>query len=101
MDQRFIAGVGNIIADETLWQARIHPQRSIESLSEDERLRLFRSMRKILRESVEHYDFIPRKRSWLSHVRGTRDAACPRCGTTLMRTVVAGRTTYFCPRCQE
>jgi formamidopyrimidine-DNA glycosylase len=101
MDQHFMAGVGNIIADETLWQARNEPRRRIESLTQDERRRLFRSMRKILRESVEGYDFIPRKRSWLSYVRGKRDAACPRCGTPLARAVVAGRTTYFCPQCQR
>lgn len=100
MDQSFLAGVGNIIADETLWQARINPRRRIESLSEEDRRRLYASMRKILRESVEGYDDIPRKRSWLSYVRGRPGAECPRCGTPLERTVVAGRTTYFCPHCQ-
>src|SRR5439155_17677812 len=85
MDQRFLAGVGNIIADETLWQAGINPRRAIESLSEEERLRLYGSMRKILRESVEGYDSIPRKRSWLSSVRGRPGAECPRCGTPLER----------------
>jgi formamidopyrimidine-DNA glycosylase len=100
MDQSFLAGVGNIIADETLWQARIHPRRRIESLSDPDRRRVYRSMRKVLRESVDRYDSIPRKRSWLSYVRGRRDAACPRCSTPLARAVVAGRTTYFCPHCQ-
>jgi formamidopyrimidine-DNA glycosylase len=100
MDQSFIAGVGNIIADEVLWQARLHPKRRIESLSDEERARLFTSMRRVLRESVERYDFIPRKRSWLSHERGRPGAACPRCRTPLVRAVAAGRTTYFCPRCQ-
>ena len=101
MDQRFLAGVGNIIADETLWQARIHPRRTIPSLSEEERRKLYGAMHKVLRESVESYDSIPRKRSWLSNVRGRPGAACPRCGTPLERMVVAGRTTYFCPRCQS
>jgi formamidopyrimidine-DNA glycosylase len=100
MDQTLLAGVGNIIADETLWQARIHPLRRVESLDPEERGRLFAKMRRILRESVEGYDYIPRKRSWLSHVRGLPGAACPRCHTPLSRMVAAGRTTYFCPRCQ-
>jgi formamidopyrimidine-DNA glycosylase len=100
MDQAFIAGVGNIIADEVLWQARIHPRRRIESLDEDERGRLFAQLHRVLREAVEGYDYIPRKRSWLSAVRGLPGARCPRCGTPLARATVAGRTTYFCPHCQ-
>jgi formamidopyrimidine-DNA glycosylase len=100
MDQTFVAGVGNILADEVLWQARIHPRTRIESLSDDQRATLYRVMRRVLRQAVEGYDYIERKRSWLSSVRGQRDAECPRCGTPLDRTVVAGRTTYFCPNCQ-
>lgn len=100
MDQWFIAGVGNIIADEVLWHARIHPRRRIESLGEEERRRLYTQLHGVLREAVEGYDYIPRKRSWLSHVRGLPDGRCPRCGSPLQRTTAAGRTTYFCPRCQ-
>jgi formamidopyrimidine-DNA glycosylase len=100
MDQGFIAGVGNIIADEVLWHARIHPRRRVESLDADERRRLFTQLRRVLREAVEGYDYIPRKRSWLSGVRGLPGARCPRCKTPLGRATVAGRTTYFCPRCQ-
>jgi formamidopyrimidine-DNA glycosylase len=101
MDQTFVAGIGNIIADEVLWHAKLGPRRSIESLSEEDRSRLYREIRTILREAVDRYDYLPRKRSWLSHVRGRPDAACPRCGTRLDRTVVAGRTTYSCPVCQS
>ncbi|HEV8421483.1 MAG TPA: DNA-formamidopyrimidine glycosylase family protein [Actinomycetota bacterium] len=101
MDQSFVAGVGNIIADEVLWHARIHPRRRIESLGEDERRRLFHELHKILREAVMGYDYIPRKRSWLSGVRGLPDARCPRCASPLRRATVAGRTTYFCPTCQR
>src|SRR5439155_2031458 len=45
MDQRLVAGIGNILADEILWQARLHPRRTVESLSPDERLRLYRTSR--------------------------------------------------------
>jgi formamidopyrimidine-DNA glycosylase len=100
MDQRLLAGVGNLVADEVLWQARLHPRTRVESLSPDDRARLFAKMRSVLRESVERYDFIPRKRGWLSHVRGQPGALCPRCRTPLARTTAAGRTTYFCPSCQ-
>jgi formamidopyrimidine-DNA glycosylase len=100
MDQTFVAGVGNILADEVLWHARIHPRRRIESLGEVESGRLFSEMRKVLREAVARYDYIPRKRSWLSGVRGLPDARCPRCKSSLRRTTAGGRTTYFCPSCQ-
>ena len=100
MDQSFVAGVGNLIADEVLWQARVHPRRRVEGLDDGERRRLFSRTHAVLRESVDRYDYVPRKRSWLSHVRGLPGARCPRCGTTLERTVAAGRTTWFCPTCQ-
>jgi len=100
MDQSFVAGVGNLIADEVLWQARIHPRRGVETLVDEERKRLHFTMHAVLKESVDRYDHIPRKRSWLTHVRGLPGARCPRCGTGLERTVSAGRTTWFCPACQ-
>jgi formamidopyrimidine-DNA glycosylase len=100
MDQAFLAGVGNLLADEILWQARIHPATRIEDLPEEVRGRLFDALRKVVRTSVERFGEVPHLRGWLLPVRGEPDAACPRCGTPLARTVVAGRTTWFCPRCQ-
>ena len=100
MDQTFVAGVGNLVADEVLWQAGLHPRRAVESLEDDDRVRLYRTMHAVLKESVDKYDYIPRKRSWLSHVRGRLDARCPRCDSPLERITAAGRTTYFCPRDQ-
>ena len=102
MDQTVVAGIGNLLADEILWQARIHPKRRLETMSADEREALFEAMRKVVRESVAaRDDYIPKKRTWLLYVRGAPGAACPRCGTRLERTVAAGRTTWFCPRCQQ
>jgi len=100
MDQGFVAGIGNILADEILWQGRLHPRRKLESLTEEERDRLYSEMRRVLRDAVRGYDYAERKRSWLSHIRGETGAVCPRCGAPLARIVAAGRTTYFCPRCQ-
>jgi formamidopyrimidine-DNA glycosylase len=100
MDQSLVAGVGNLIADEVLWQARLHPMRRIETLTPDERRALFSRMHAVLREAVQRYDYVSRKRSWLNHVRGLPGARCPRCGTPLGRTAAAGRTTWFCPACQ-
>ncbi len=100
MGQTFLAGIGNILADEILWQARLHPRVQIEDMSEPERRSLHTTMRRVLRQAVEGYDYVPRRRSWLSHVRGMPDAACPRCRTRLERTLAGGRTTYLCPSCQ-
>jgi formamidopyrimidine-DNA glycosylase len=100
MNQRVIAGVGNLLADEVLWQARIHPARRLEDLSEEELRLLHTKLRHVVRTSVERFDYVPRLRGWLSHVRGRPGAHCPRCRTPLGRTVVAGRTTYYCPACQ-
>jgi formamidopyrimidine-DNA glycosylase len=99
MDQSVMAGVGNILADEILWQARLHPRRPIPSLTEAERSAVATTLRRVLRRAVDGDD-VERNRTWLSHVRGRAGATCPRCGTPLERTVVGGRTTYFCPRCQ-
>ena len=98
MDQTVVAGVGNLAADEALWQARVHPARRLTTLSPDERRQVERSVRRVLRTWVDRFDDLPS--GWLIHARGRSDAACPRCGTPLRRTVVGGRTTYFCPTCQ-
>ncbi len=99
MDQAFIAGIGNLLADEILWRARIHPKRRLDSLDTDERVRLGRSVRTVVRALAASGDAAMAHGSWLIPVR--RDgAACPRCRTPLARTVAAGRTTYFCPACQ-
>jgi formamidopyrimidine-DNA glycosylase len=100
MNQSFMAGVGNLMADEILWQARLHPKRTVESLSDEERMALAKLTHSVLKESVDRYEAVNRRRTWLLHVRGVPGGACPRCGTPLARTVAAGRTTYFCPRCQ-
>jgi formamidopyrimidine-DNA glycosylase len=98
MDQSFLAGVGNLLADEILWQARIHPLRTISELSAEERSRLFRALRTVIARTVERYPEGYETR-WTS-ARGRPQARCPRCRTELARTVVGGRTTYFCPNCQ-
>jgi formamidopyrimidine-DNA glycosylase len=100
MDQRTVSGVGNLLADEILWQAGLHPKAALGSLGDEEILQLADTVRSVLSEAVRRYDYLSRKRSWLNSVRGRPDASCPRCGTPLERTAAAGRTTWFCPRCQ-
>lgn len=100
MNQTVLSGVGNLLADEILWQSRLHPARPAASLSPAEVDALFDKLRHVVRTSVDRFDYVPRLRGWLNHVRGRAGARCPRCRTPLERTVVGGRTTYFCPSCQ-
>ena len=97
MDQTALSGIGNLVADEVLWRSRIHPARPADSLGDDELRTLHRSIRATLGTWVERYGSLPR--GWLIHVRGP-GGGCPRCGSPLERSVVGGRTTYHCPRCQ-
>ncbi len=97
MDQRLIAGVGNLVADETLWRARLNPTRDMRSLEAWERDRLYDEMRGVLREWTRR---ATAPSGTLLSVRDQPEARCPRCGTRLERMKAAGRTTYFCPACQ-
>ncbi|HEX6330329.1 MAG TPA: DNA-formamidopyrimidine glycosylase family protein [Actinomycetota bacterium] len=100
LDQMFLAGVGNLLADEILWRARLHPRRRIETLDPAERSRLARALRSVVRDWVERYEDVPGLRSWLVGVRGDPGATCPRCRTVLERVTAGGRTSWFCPSCQ-
>ncbi|HJQ35950.1 MAG TPA: DNA-formamidopyrimidine glycosylase family protein [Thermoanaerobaculia bacterium] len=91
MSQEILAGLGNLYVDEILFQTSIHPRRPVSRLRAAETRALFTNMRRILRTAIER-DLPPRA---LFHHRDT-DEPCPRCGGTLKRTVVFGRTTYFC-----
>jgi formamidopyrimidine-DNA glycosylase len=100
MNQRVIAGIGNELSDEILWQARLNPRRVPSRLRSPDRDRLHRVMQKVNAESNRR-GLIPRKPGWFSSQRGKRDGKCPRCNRRLRRETVAGRTAYWCPRCQR
>lgn len=97
MNQSALAGVGNVYADETLFQASVRPDRSAGDASEEEAGELWRVMRRVLRTAIRH-GAEPRDmpRGWLLPVRSDDGAACPRCGGTLERRTVSGRTAVFC-----
>jgi formamidopyrimidine-DNA glycosylase len=93
MDQSVIAGVGNLLADEALWQARLSPLRPAKSLTTEELDRLRNAIRAATRSAlrrggVHTGELIPHRR---------RDGVCPRCGAGMSRATVGGRTTYWCP----
>jgi formamidopyrimidine-DNA glycosylase len=110
LDQRTLAGMGNIYVDEALWRARLNPFRPASGLDRNELRRLHRG----IRAALEHG--LARQGSTLRDYRlpdgsggsmqnefrvyGRRDEPCDRCGTLIARTQVAGRTTWFCPTCQ-
>jgi formamidopyrimidine-DNA glycosylase len=96
LDQRSIAGVGNLLADETLWQARLSPRRAAGGLTDDELDHLRRVLRAATRSAIRQGGV--HTGELIAHRR--RDGHCPRCGTALARDTIGGRTTYWCPACQ-
>jgi formamidopyrimidine-DNA glycosylase len=100
MDQTVIAGLGNLLVDEIAWRARVSPRAAVERLSRRRRDRLYDCMRVVLRESIPR-GRIPPEPGWLTGARDERPGSCPRCGTTLRRATIAGRTTCWCPSCQR
>jgi formamidopyrimidine-DNA glycosylase len=94
MDQHVIAGVGNLLADEALWRARVSPLAEAGSLSGEELDRLRREIRAAIRDAVRLGGVHTGK---LMEARKAR-ADCPRCGTPLTAAQVGGRTTVWCPR---
>jgi formamidopyrimidine-DNA glycosylase len=97
LDQKSIAGVGNLLADETLWQARISPRRPAGELTAEELDHLRRELRKATRSAIRKGGV--HTGAFIAHRK--RGAACPRCGTTLERATIGGRTTFWCPREQD
>ena len=98
-DQAVIAGLGILLADEILWQARLHPRRVAASLDATEHARLYAAMRHVLRVSVRD-GHVPPRPDWLTGARILKTPLCPRCGGLLVRERVGGRSSYHCPRCQ-
>jgi formamidopyrimidine-DNA glycosylase len=99
MDQTVIAGLGNLLADEILWQAKLHPRRRAGDLSRSEVAGLHRTLGRVLRTSVRA-GRVPARRGWLTGVRDDEEAPCPRCGGRLRRDRAGGRRACWCPTCQ-
>jgi formamidopyrimidine-DNA glycosylase len=110
LDQHVLRGIGNIYTDESLWRARIHPKRLGENLKGVELRRLFRTVQQVLKEAIrlrgssvsdyvdsngEPGEFQLRHRVYMREGK-----KCFRCSALIRRVIVAGRSSYFCPRCQ-
>lgn len=110
LNQQKIAGLGNIYANEALFEARIHPARSAHTLSRQEAQRLFESIPAVLRRalaaggtSIESYRTPQGELGHFqdeSSVYGRAGKPCPRCASLIQRISQGGRSSYFCPRCQ-
>jgi len=110
MNQAFLAGVGNIYADEALWRARLHPLRSAANLRPDQARHLYFALRDVLNEaiarrgsSVDSYR-APEGSGDMQHylnVYGRTGEPCPRCGRPTRRMVIGARSTHFCSWCQR
>jgi len=107
MDQHFIAGLGNIYADESLFQAKIHPLRQSNTLSLSEAHGLFDAIQTTLKEGIQSFgaslDWVYRGGQFQNYfkVYQRMGEPCPICGTPIKKITVGQRGTHFCPNCQK
>jgi formamidopyrimidine-DNA glycosylase len=111
LDQSFLAGVGNLYADEALWEARLHPLRPANSLSNREVKRLAAAITHVLTLGIERRgtsfssyrdsDGTPGENQEFLNAYGREGQPCPRCGRPIRRIVIGQRSSYFCSRCQK
>jgi len=111
LDQRFLAGIGNLYADEILWDARLHPERSAGSLTRPELRRLADAIVRVLTEAIQRRGTSfssyldasgqPGENQSSLHVYGRAGLPCPRCARPIERRVIAQRGTWLCPHCQR
>jgi formamidopyrimidine-DNA glycosylase len=99
LDQKLVAGVGNIYASESLWRARINPRRRSDRLKSAELRALSQAIIASLRRAIAYGPRIFEVQQFA--VYGRKGKPCRRCGTTIRRLVQSQRSTYFCPRCQR
>src|SRR4029077_4819805 len=110
LDQRVLRGVGNIYADESLWRAKIHPARLGMQLNASQLDTLRKQLQEILRKAIakrgssisDFLDADGEPGEYQRHHRayGREGKRCYRCKTPVRRVIVAGRSSYFCPKCQ-
>jgi formamidopyrimidine-DNA glycosylase len=111
LNQNFLRGIGNIYADESLWRARLHPAKLGARVSLPEAHRLLEAIRRILREAIQlggstisdfaNADGLPGEFQIRHRVYDREGKGCFRCASKIRRIIVAGRSSYFCPRCQR
>ncbi len=107
LNQAFIAGVGNIYADESLFRSKLHPQRTAETLAEKDARLLYQQVRSVLMEGIAangaSFDWVYPGGDFQNNFRvyGMTDEPCPTCGQPIRRILVGQRSTHFCAQCQR
>jgi formamidopyrimidine-DNA glycosylase len=103
LDQRLFPGVGNWMADEILWRARLNPHLHAADLGAAQTRALHRETRFVCRVAMKTIgvDWSDPPKGWLIHVRWKAGGHCPRDRTPLARETIGGRTTAWCPKCQR
>lgn len=107
LDQTFLAGIGNIYADESLHLAKLHPLTASDSLTEEQAEALHGAICQVLKEGIRRngasFDWVYRGGEYQYHFRVYDRAGkpCPVCGMSIERIIVGQRSTHFCPTCQR
>ena len=111
LDPKMIAGIGNIYSDEIMYFAKVRPTRVLKTLSDKEQQQLFKGIKKILQDAVDHYgssvgDFVRPSGDWgtyglLHKVYGRAGEKCKVCGNIIKSLKFNGRTSSYCPNCQK
>jgi formamidopyrimidine-DNA glycosylase len=99
-NQALISGIGNIYADEILFQSRIHPKAQLPSLSDDDLETLFDQMHTVCQVAIDAEVDVDQMPDWFLLRHREAGGPCPRCGAEIETVKVSSRTTYFCPKCQ-
>ncbi|WP_308367995.1 MULTISPECIES: DNA-formamidopyrimidine glycosylase family protein [unclassified Microbulbifer] len=100
MDQHSLAGIGNIYSDEILFQTGLHPKHSLQDLDEEDRKQLYRTISSVLKTAIEKKAEPERMPDKFLLPHRKQGGHCPACGATLKSLSAAGRTAWYCPRCQ-
>jgi len=111
MDQSVVAGIGNIYSDEILWRAGVHPERKVLKITEPEFKLIFRAMKETLKKGIDfggdsmsdyrNIDGLPGKFQTKHEVYRRKGLNCRKCGGTILRKVINGRSAHFCPKHQK
>lgn len=114
LDQSFIGGLGNIYVDEALWEAKLHPQTLCNALSSNEIILLYQAIHVVLKRGLKaqgttlgkgtnnfyRLDGSRGKHQLILNVFRRTSLPCPRCGSKILRLIIAQRSTHLCPSCQ-
>lgn len=105
LDQRLVAGIGNIYASEALWYAKVAPTRRVDSLAAQPLAAVAAGVKRALRKALDHperyYGAAGVSAAVRFNVYDRAGRGCRRCGTPIARITQAARSTYYCPRCQR